>query len=438
MAKTDMSSDRANDRLFMRFCAAASVLTDFWAAGESEWGGLHPALAAQLQMEPQAHAESPAAELEARLIAAWHGCERCIDGVHPTRSGLLAALELTLVRNEFTFITYLEAIRDSLAPVDKSDLWHLAKVRFGTTLRAEAYRALYTDDCGADRPKSGLAPLLTKTQSVIAEKIIKMGNVFFDRNRKRFPIEPRLCPLLVGRTGAGKGFVIAQVANRLECHVLHITFGDWVVNGAHSDYMPTLWSILGAISKYERTLVVLDEIDKFDANVSSTEMSAWSRSACNEIWSLLDRRLPIAEFLQSNKTAGLKCRMSHEQLQARVKSQLWILGIGTWEHLHRPDRRQLGFWGMDESGASAQNGIAHKLAKGAGISPELLYRFNRNPFELNYPTSGEVQTLLEQTGVAEAARARGISVDARNLDLSRGGMRVIEDVVTEILLADTP
>jgi hypothetical protein len=396
---------------------------------------LHPALGVQLQADALVPSKASAPELEALLLAVWNGYGADGADTYPYRAALLAALELTLAQDEVSFVRYLESVRASLAPVEKSDLWHLLRARVqNPSIRMEAYRAIYSDEDKEGNNSSRQPSCLTRTQATVAEKMIRLGRIFFDQDRQRFPIEPRLCPLLIGKTGAGKGHVISHVAKVLQCHVVHITFGDWIVSGAHSDYVPTLWSLIEAIINHDRVLVVLDEIDKFDANVSSPELTTWARSACNELWALLDRRLPITEFIKSPKAAGTGTLHSETELRKRVKEHLWIVGIGTWQHLHQPERSLLGFHATT---GVAPVGIAHRLAQGAGISHELLFRFNPTPLELNYPSVDELESLLEMTGVAEAARTRGISIDVHRLDLAKGGMRVIEDLVTQILLADT-
>lgn len=452
MVKPKITADEQNTRLVLRFTCALAVFSQYLEKNPLTLQDLlHPVMATFLRGQAPGFERDKLSDFEVRLLNLWAKFGGNGDAPRAHCDELLTCLELTLAQYHSANLDYLGGIREWLTDVERIEMLHLATTRSpGPVFRRSLLQALYAEGgppspAKLDRlptnaisaPSSQLSastPIvnLTLTQQRVADQLLRLGRLFFDEGRPHLSIKPRLCPLVVGPTGAGKGHVLAYVAKELGCPTFHVTFGDWVVTGAAGQYTPTLWSIVERFLTTKRLIVVLDEIDKFDANVHKSDLSAWSRSACNELWSLLDGRLPIEEFLRTKRNDDVDTESLHEILLSETKKGLWIVGIGTWQHIHKPPPRKLGFQtGRDDT----QPSIADRLAVSAAIAPELLYRFNPTPIPLDYPTPEELDALLEKTGVLSLARQRGVAVDTRTLDLRRGGMRILEDLVTKILLA---
>lgn len=443
----------------MRFTCAVATLSRYLEKEQrQQWQDLlHPVLTTFLRGHSPGFERGSVADLESRLLDLWVKFGGKGDEPRAWCDELLTCLELTLAQFNSPNLDYLAGVREWLSDLERIELLHLATTRSpGPVFRRLVLQSLYPDGvlpspARRDRKKSdeGLEPVtpprtstpvpapappskLTRTQQKVADQLLRLGRLFFDEDRPRLPIEPRLCPLVVGPTGAGKGHVLSYVARQLDCPTFHVTFGDWVVTGAASHYTPTLWTIVERFLTTNRLIVVLDEIDKFDAGVDRADLSGWSRSACNELWALLDRRLPVDEFLKSSRTASTDDRDLSTVLKRETKENLWVVGIGTWQHLHKPPPRRLGFQCNCQE---PRQSMADALGASAAIAPELLYRFNPTPIVLDYPDKEELKSLMREAGVLDLANQKGVAVNVDALDIRRGGMRVVEDLVTQILLA---
>lgn len=435
--------EEENSRLTLRFAAAAAVLVVRLAKDEAVWPSLlHPALVSFLRGHVTNFGRGTTEQFEETLTKLWDKFGGTSEELSSQCDELLTCLELTLAQYPDENASYFETVRHWLDRTQRAELLKLALARsMHTSKRKMLHDVLFGADAtpttavtAQNRPAAEhrTQPRLMKTQQCVADRLVRLGELFFDQNRPRLAIEPRLHPLIVGKTGAGKGHVISHVAQRLNCTLLHLTFGAWVVNGASAEYRPTLWAILDKLLDEDRLIVVIDEIDKFDADVTQN-LSNWSRSCCNELWGLLDHRLPIDTFLKNARSDALNTPIIREILETRARSGLWIVGIGTWQNLHAKQTRAIGF-APDHTDAEVDS-VASRLGTESGLSVELLYRFNPLPIILPYPTPAELNELLEETGIARLAKERGVNIDPNALDLSRGGMRVIEDLVTQILLA---
>lgn len=187
------------------------------------------------------------------------------------------------------------------------------------------------------------------------------------------------------------------------------------------DGVPTLRRILNACATADRVVVVADEVDKCSGETSSS----WSRGVLGELYSLLDRELPVQEYLQAAENRSL----SVEQLKERVAA-IWIIGIGTWQTLWQ-HRKSMGFVAHR---ADVLPSIVEPIRKSGVIPDELLLRFAWPPVAVPYPTARETADLFERSGLNALAARAGVVLRPHEHDWHEGGMRSLETLVTELTL----
>lgn len=273
--------------------------------------------------------------------------------------------------------------------------------------------------------------VMSRQQVQALYQCIKLGMMCYDDTIK-FPsaLRPRLFPLLIAPTGAGKSMLVAECARHLKACYLRTQRGDMAPQGARG-LRPTLFRILDLLLQHERVLWHMDELDKFGTDTATATPSGnneWGAGIYSDIWSALDGVFPIHAYLQQ-----LKARVDEGFLQSRVRYGLYIVGSGTWQQLFsQRTRPSMGF--ANERKAAPRSVTAGDVAKSQLISPELLARFNADFLILNYPDEKEAMSLVERTGMARLAAETGYRITAEDLDFRRGGFRVLEALLTKLLL----
>jgi hypothetical protein len=304
--------------------------------------------------------------------------------------------------------------------------------------------------------------VLTNAQARALELMVALGNLFYEgRGAATCAVRPRLFPLLVGPTGAGKTWLVRQAAEKLRVKPLHLTFGSWLPLGNRHE-RPTQFTIIDALLRSERVALHLDELDK----VGAAATSDWARCVFNDLWNVLDHQLEAGLFF-SSEGSGRSCRGASEAgrelsetygafgflrpchvatieqfacfVAERARNGLWIVGLGTWQHLFEEngDARRIGFGANRDRAvpaADADAAIVVRIRRHGHIPRELLARFSTELLVLNYPTPAELAMLLESLGINALARAADTTVSADDLDLDVAGMRVLESLVTRLLL----
>ena len=311
-------------------------------------------------------------------------------------------------------------------------------------------------------PAAPRPPILTGGQARALESMVALGELFYACGTTGLcAIRPRLFPLLVGPTGAGKSWLVRQVAEKLAVKLLPITFGSWLPLGARLD-RPTQFTIIDALLRYDRVALHLDELDKVGSEVSTD----WGRSIFNDLWNVLDHRLDAASFLENDFAArtqrgsidpGLDlCDKYHafgllqiehvgsadrfvRFIAERARHGLWIVGSGTWQKVfeNARDSRRIGFApaaGQGSALATPDAAIVDQIRASGAIPAELLARFSTELLVLTYPNPAELAQLIESLGINALARAAGTTVTPGDLDLTVAGMRTLESLVTKLLL----
>lgn len=123
-------------------------------------------------------------------------------------------------------------------------------------------------------PQETLGHALTKSQQSAFERLSAMAEIFFQPPIST-TLTPRLTPLLVGPTGVGKTAVAKQIAATIGSHLIRVSLSTWTPVGSRA--LPTLRRIGQTLSKHDRVILVIDEIDKL-----ATDNGAWTRSCAAE------------------------------------------------------------------------------------------------------------------------------------------------------------
>lgn len=274
--------------------------------------------------------------------------------------------------------------------------------------------------------------VLTRRQRQVLETCTALGELFFDPHRPTVGgIQPLLFPLLIGPTGSGKTRIVHMLAARLGAHLIRITRADFVPQGAR--LRPSAFVICDALLERERTVIFLDELDKYRAEGGPTPASEWGAGVFGDLWNIADRRLPVENFLtEVDPARPPRAPITVEELRRRVQQRLFVVASGTfqaiWDSAARP---KLGF--KDSAIDAGAEISVEEVLRAQHISPEIVARFH-SPLFLTYPSPDEVSQLLESSGVAGLARECGYRLTTQDCDLRRTGFRGIESLIAKLLL----
>lgn len=297
--------------------------------------------------------------------------------------------------------------------------------------------------------------VLTKNQTGVFERSRDFGELFFEGAGSGYGFSPRFFPLIAGPTGAGKTFLAGKLAADLKAHYMHLTYGDWLPLGVEDGRGgSTMYRMIDAVCKHERVVVHLDELDKLRVNFDT----GWERSVCTEIWSLMDKKFPVADWLtarggeEGGETTPVDlsaprkdyfedhpfddCSIEDECFVGKLLQQrLWIIGSGTWQDIF--EKEQKAGIGFETRPADDPDRTGSEIHAAKVIPAELLARFNADLLVLRYPTSSEEKLrLLQDSGVAELADRVGHELCPEALDFSKFGMRIVETLLCDLLLKE--
>lgn len=259
---------------------------------------------------------------------------------------------------------------------------------------------------------------LTRSQRAAFARLCAMAEVYFQPPASS-ALAPRLTPLLIGPTGAGKSAVAKQIAAATGSHLVRVSLSTWTPTGSRD--APTLRRIGQALTKHERVVLVIDEIDKL-----STDTAAWTRSCAAEVFDLLERE---CVHLLTDNDADRKC------LEPKLRTKLFLLAAGTWQHLQaqRGGPRTLGF-GVAGGVSSPPPQDITALAIAEGYPAELLGRFHTAPVFLDYPDATETREIFERTGIRTLAESTGRQELLERFTWHPFGLRALESLYTDLLL----
>lgn len=259
---------------------------------------------------------------------------------------------------------------------------------------------------------------LTRSQRSAFERLCAMAEVYFQPPPSS-PLAPRLTPLLIGPTGAGKSAVAKQIASATGSHLVRVSLSTWNPTGSRDT--PTLRRIGQVLGKHERVVLVIDEIDKL-----STDTAAWTRSCSAEVYDLLERE---CAHLLADSDADRKI------LEPKLRTKIFFIAAGTWQHLHtrRAAPRPLGFGATRNASLTTERDIT-SWAISEGYPAELFGRFHTTPVFLDYPDAAETSDLLRRLGIDALAESTGRRDILERFTWRPFGLRALESLYTDLLL----
>jgi hypothetical protein len=347
----------------------------------------------------------------------------------PYLEWLIRELELSLAPFASGVYRYVRLNRESLSPERSVGLVYLAVsfspepkdrgtllelltciVAHGSTLRL------------VPPPPSSKSEFITAEQQHVLSRLLELADTYFS-NQQLGSIRPRLFPVVVGPSGAGKTFLGKRVAGLVKAEYVCFTCADWIPLGANQEYEPTLYAILIKLANHERIVLCIDEIDKVRLDAESS----WGKSVCLDLLRVLDLNFPIAGFLKSTRASSEAVGVTKEELASKIARNLWIMGCGAWQALHEK-KAQLGFFPEVVTAKIDARVIQHT----ATIPPELLLRFHPEILQVRYPTPEETADLFNACGLTEAAASLGMDLDPASHDWTRGGLRTLEAIWGEV------
>jgi SpoVK/Ycf46/Vps4 family AAA+-type ATPase len=264
--------------------------------------------------------------------------------------------------------------------------------------------------------------ILTKSQEVALDLLTERAEAFFEKAGAGCCIKPRFNSLLIAPTGCGKTTLVQKLAKRVDAGVFAVSCAAWNVEASRQQ-PSTLKQLVEKICKYERLIVLIDEVDKW----TSTDENSWVRFVSAEIWSTLDRKVEAdLYFKDAEHQAALK---------KRLEECVYFIGAGTFEKIFAMAvKRTCVFAGNKETFSNQE--ILELIREHQCVSPELLSRFSTEPIVLRYPDLAETADLLRRTGLKELADRAEIVLEPSDIDWTGAGMRTLEQWAADLIIEE--
>ena len=138
-------------------------------------------------------------------------------------------------------------------------------------------------------------------QQAALEEIIARAKAYYAGNWMNLPILPRWHSLVCGPTGVGKTALATLAAEATGASLLRLSAPGYMPCGAHQrGTRESITVIAEHVARHERTMLVIDEIDKLlDSGVRATAGGSssgggdsWRGYIRGEIYDLVDGRWP--------------------------------------------------------------------------------------------------------------------------------------------------
>lgn len=229
-------------------------------------------------------------------------------------------------------------------------------------------------------------------------------------------ISPRFHPLIVGPSGAGKTFLIRELARVNARPFFQLDIGSWNLSGI-SGHVSSETRLANFVREAEKGIVFIDELDKLNGRTE------WQRCVQQEAFALLDGRM---EPFPSWDTF----------LNEKFRRSFFIVGAGTWQGL-QPSAVRLSAYAEPPFGPIETTPPKINLHGQTEIAEELLYRFNRELIVLEAMAPEEISqriaAICSGVEVAVPGPARMDQLTAEAIG-SKVQHRWLESMVTRALV----
>jgi SpoVK/Ycf46/Vps4 family AAA+-type ATPase len=279
-------------------------------------------------------------------------------------------------------------------------------------------------------------------QKEALDEIIARAKAYYAGTWKNLPIRPRWHSLICGPTGVGKTALAVLAAEATGASLLRLSAPGYMPCGAHQrGTRESITVIAEYVARHDRTMLVLDEIDKLvDAGVASGNGASstgggdsWRSYIRGEIYDLADGRWPSGLSLPDDENCH---EIPLDILTSKLRECVFIIGIGTFQswYDHSSANRSMGF--NAELNPSRTQITADVVA--SRIPRELANRFNSDLIKLPDLQLGDYRKIaleaerklpvdLQQAFRAEVNRRIQGAIDARK------GVRFLEECIMQVL-----
>lgn len=266
-------------------------------------------------------------------------------------------------------------------------------------------------------------------QRKIFEKLLATAQAYFRGEWHDLPIKPRWARLVVAPTGIGKSHLAQCVASACDAAFFGINLASWIPVGcSRSQGRQTVQAVAHILAANERTVVMVDELDKL------TYETSWTSYVRAELYALLDGTFPPGAVFDWDEKEDSE--ESESVARERLTRCCWILGVGTWQSLWDREISQIGFHQEE-----AVVGMIRNTDLCSVIPRETLNRFGSEVLTMSPMIAADYVTAIDvavrQLPVPIQGRFRE-RVEKRipNAIRDQIGCRIFEEVLSEILIED--
>jgi len=258
------------------------------------------------------------------------------------------------------------------------------------------------------------------------EELVSRAKMYFSSTWCDLPIVPRFHSLVAGPTGTGKSALVARLAEAIGGKLMRISAPNWMPLGANNrGTRETMLEIAKHIMGSDKSIIFVDEIDKIYHD------SAWKSYVRNEIFDLLDGRIPAGLDLDEEDSPLTAVCL----LETRIRHQTFIVAAGTFQSFF--ESASISKIGFSEQGEIQipeldASEIAQRLPR------ELTNRFHSKLILLHQLREEDYQHLLRLAADSMPSWLQPFFSKAaqRQLPLAlktRKGCRFVEEVLLEAL-----
>ena len=249
--------------------------------------------------------------------------------------------------------------------------------------------------------------------------LVNIGNTFFETDFAGLAIRPRLVPLVIAESGAGKSHVIREASRALGRPYCRVTSSCWVPGGV-KDVQPTLLRIHEWLNENEQGVLHVDELDKLKTGFTDF----YSQAIFGEMLDLLDRS-PSQPIRNLEWTPDILQRLQNDVL---------VIGSGTWQQLWTDGFKPRVGFGENEDGDTVVASVRRLVATTDQVPQELLRRFSQTLIVMGPATEEDYRVSAESLGLSKLASELQVSLDFRAAARSRVGARWLEESMGRLLV----
>jgi hypothetical protein len=252
----------------------------------------------------------------------------------------------------------------------------------------------------------------------VANELGDLIDVYFQGIWHGMLIQPRLIPLIIGPSGAGKTWLVQSVAAAKEMPLLQLNVANWIPLGANASAgMATLKLIQQSVENHPRGIIHIDELDKFGFH------DHWDNIIRQDVFSVLDRR--TFNNLPDNR------------LQQRLEQNWFIIGSGTWQSVWERHTKDASGFNLQKSQMALTEEVRYQIDKQNEIPPELQRRFNSRYLIVDHPNEETLEAIIEQfKPYFEPRFCEEVRQKIPDILKSKKGIRWFEEYLTDFLVKD--